>query len=531
MREPPKSLPATFLPIWEALSQADESAVSRRELARELQVSSVTLHRVLVTGDVPDLRRASVREQRAWTRTLSRVAHRLGFPPRSWIDAVGIPWTETIASLVAEATASSESTQPRAASAWPGLSPRGQTRSLRVGVARLAAFESGTTWTTPGFLHHFGHRLVSNLFSGGNVAIRSLAPESIRERLESNQLDLAVGVWDSVDARRVGICLIPIPGLTLPIRMLTHRSDRRSGSEIWSSASTRFLCPAGSAALEYLLVQCEVDPTRVEELEGESLDPVALMDRTRQEGCVLVLDARTAWWLVRSVEEMDWREVEEVTKEGALATLCVALPPSASSIMPIVEHTLKAVWIASNPARTASLYAELLEVPASDLTQLAGPSELSETGDESHTSPPLLASLAKATALSLPDDGGSDVDADRFLDYLDDALRARVGDEAARALLPPRPKTTPLHESDPPPKPFAPPQCQSCSVSLLDYGGVSSHYCRYCSDENGVLRTVDEVQADIRRWMLRWQDGANESNIDERVRHFMRAMPAWADRV
>ena len=136
MREPPKSLPATFLPIWEALSQADESAVSRRELARELQVSSVTLHRVLVTGDVPDLRRASVREQRAWTRTLSRVAHRLGFPPRSWIDAVGIPWTETIASLVAEATASSESTQPRAASAWPGLSPRGQTRSLRVGVAR-----------------------------------------------------------------------------------------------------------------------------------------------------------------------------------------------------------------------------------------------------------------------------------------------------------------------------------------------------------------------------------------------------------
>ncbi|MEZ4648350.1 MAG: hypothetical protein R3E97_06080 [Candidatus Eisenbacteria bacterium] len=534
MRQPPKALPAAFRPIWDALDQADESAVSRRALARDLRVSSVTLHRLLVTGDVPDLRRASVREQRAWTRTLSRIALRLGHDPRSWIDAVGIPWSDAIAGLVDQAGlrpervplgSSSKPPRPKPATAktgWPEPSNYGQARPLRVGIASIPGWDDpgwdeSTLPERSGFLSRLAHRLARNLFRGGRSVFRAMSPEATQAALARNQLDLAVGLWDTADARRTGVGMVPIPGLTLPLRMLTVGSHPQSPLEVHGTPSTRFLCLPASSALEYLLVHCEVAPDRIEELTSDALRPDVLADRMRGEGSVLVLDARAAWSIVGGAIDKEWREVPGIADEDSLATLCVGLPPASESLVSLVQHTLEVGWIAANPTRTASLYADLLEAPGHDLEPSPG-------------SRPLLVSLAKATTLHPLSRGVEESRGVRFLERLHAALRERVSDEASLALLPPWPDE-PDRTGDTTPQLLRPPQCQSCSVSLNDYGGVSDHYCRYCSDEDGTLRPLEEVQADIRRWMLRWQKGADESNIDERVRHFMRAMPAWADRV
>ena len=51
----PGRLPAGFREIWRALRAADEASASRQVLARDLGISTHTIQRILVDGDVPDL--------------------------------------------------------------------------------------------------------------------------------------------------------------------------------------------------------------------------------------------------------------------------------------------------------------------------------------------------------------------------------------------------------------------------------------------------------------------------------------------
>lgn len=97
--QPPESLPLAFREIWVALADAQRSARSRQELARRLRVSTGTLQRILVSGDVPDFEAAGARVTRAWARTITRLAIAVGRDARSWIEMVGIPWNETIAEV------------------------------------------------------------------------------------------------------------------------------------------------------------------------------------------------------------------------------------------------------------------------------------------------------------------------------------------------------------------------------------------------------------------------------------------------
>lgn len=95
---PPKGLPPGFRPIWAVLRAADEAAESRAVLSKRLGVSTHTIQRILVDGDVPHFgKRVGPRQSLAWARTITRLAVRLGAKPRSWIESAGIAWTEEVA--------------------------------------------------------------------------------------------------------------------------------------------------------------------------------------------------------------------------------------------------------------------------------------------------------------------------------------------------------------------------------------------------------------------------------------------------
>jgi hypothetical protein len=74
--------------------------------------------------------------------------------------------------------------------------------------------------------------------------------------------------------------------------------------------------------------------------------------------------------------------------------------------------------------------------------------------------------------------------------------------------------------------------CESCAAPLTrpEFKGSSDHFCKYCADASGKLLPPEQVERGIANWFQSWQAGITEQQALERARHYMRAMPAWADR-
>lgn len=72
--------------------------------------------------------------------------------------------------------------------------------------------------------------------------------------------------------------------------------------------------------------------------------------------------------------------------------------------------------------------------------------------------------------------------------------------------------------------------CHACAISLHipDARGASELYCKFCTDEQGNLKSRDDVQRGIAGWLKSWQPGLEETTALDRASHFMKAMPAWA---
>ena len=72
--------------------------------------------------------------------------------------------------------------------------------------------------------------------------------------------------------------------------------------------------------------------------------------------------------------------------------------------------------------------------------------------------------------------------------------------------------------------------CESWSVSLPDETrrGCTS-FCSYCTDNAGNLKPRDVVQQGIACQLKSWQGDLGADVTMERVGHFMKAMPAWAE--
>jgi len=557
---PPDLLPPGFLAVWEVVKEADAKAPSRRALARRLGVSSFTLHRLLVTGDVPDLTRASVREQRAWIRTLGRIAHRLGIPSRPWLESAGIVWSPSVDALVSATNSKSDAAEdgqtngpksgPVSTRHVAGWRVAEADRPLRVGIGLVPGLSTKLPTFGDSFLGVLTRRLARSISPGVRLHIRHDTPGRLTALLRAGELDLGVGVWDLPEARFSGLGLAPIPGLAVPLRGFTSNDETRSWREIAGSPDTVFLVEEGSPAGDFLRTHCERRSEQVVEVPNLPIHSGEACAMVEERNAVLLLDAWSAWSLWRERgPETALRELVGLAEEGVLARLAIGLPQRTAEFLPMLNDTLNFGFLGANPHRTAELYCALLALPAADL----------ETRGDDWVSRLTMGTLTIGTRLSsLP------ISAPRFLDRIAEQL----GSPAAAVFLPERSlesraetsvmgvghpalptagaeATTPdppsagrtqlpsaarqadaSHASAPP----HPPQCQSCSVSLADFGGASDHYCRYCSDEHGHLRPLPEVREGIRQWMLSWQEGVTIDDIDERVGHFLRAMPAWAHR-
>lgn len=64
--------------------------------------------------------------------------------------------------------------------------------------------------------------------------------------------------------------------------------------------------------------------------------------------------------------------------------------------------------------------------------------------------------------------------------------------------------------------------CHSCGMP------TEGQYCEYCSDENGNLKSHDEVREGIAYWLSSWAPSPN-ADFRSRADSYMRAMPAWAE--
>ncbi len=68
--------------------------------------------------------------------------------------------------------------------------------------------------------------------------------------------------------------------------------------------------------------------------------------------------------------------------------------------------------------------------------------------------------------------------------------------------------------------------CRSC-LARLDENSSSSIYCRWCSNEDGSLKTRQEVLEIMTDWFLSWQPGIDRLEASRRAESYMNAMPAW----
>ncbi|MBN2586371.1 MAG: hypothetical protein JXA64_05560 [Candidatus Fermentibacteraceae bacterium] len=97
----PAALPDPYSGLWEALYRLNEKVGSRQRLSSILKVSTHTIQRILVDGDVPETGdRSSRRQSLAWARTLTRLAAGLEMDPLTLLEDIGFDMGDGMDQLV-----------------------------------------------------------------------------------------------------------------------------------------------------------------------------------------------------------------------------------------------------------------------------------------------------------------------------------------------------------------------------------------------------------------------------------------------
>lgn len=72
-------------------------------------------------------------------------------------------------------------------------------------------------------------------------------------------------------------------------------------------------------------------------------------------------------------------------------------------------------------------------------------------------------------------------------------------------------------------------KCLSCGMPLTqETRRAATDYCRYCTDDSGVLHPFEERFERMTQWAMR-EDGLGREEAEVRTREYMREMPAWRD--
>lgn len=72
--------------------------------------------------------------------------------------------------------------------------------------------------------------------------------------------------------------------------------------------------------------------------------------------------------------------------------------------------------------------------------------------------------------------------------------------------------------------------CFSCGAAVKDASVKEKAYCEYCTDENGDLKSKEEIRNGIAGWLTAWAvDAIDEQEALRRAELYMLSMPAWAE--
>jgi hypothetical protein len=484
---PPAHLPRRFRELWQALWEADQRARSRQSLARELGVSTQTLQRILVRGDVPAFGpEESTRVVRSWARTIARLALAFGRDPRTWIVQVGIPWDAQVQAIVRRALAArDERTRPEQGS------PRASSLPVHPRILQeqsplvLAVAGDPSAEGAPGedvSLERFARRLLAALLPGHPLTIQfddegRIAAELLRP---GHEIHLAAGLAATLPRRMAGVEFIQLPGRTVSLVACAILGAGSGAAPVTWEAAREALRRGEAGAVTFA-----GDPGW-DHLAGLAGVPVEQ---------ILVL---------KSEERPQWpRLLAERALPGNPALILVALEDpcrrlgklldSADASQDLRLRALPGAALASYPLALAVCSAwgpwkPVLEMARDELLRL-------EAGTGSF--------LAPATQAAPSADSGQPVP---LAGFTQPGSRLQPG--------------APEHL-----------YCRSCATSLEDAEnrGVSEQYCRFCSDEQGNLKPRDEVHRILARWMVNWQGPMPPEEASRRADSLMRAMPAWSE--
>lgn len=518
--DPPALLPREYVAIWRALKDADERAASRQELATRLGVSTHTIQRILVRGDVPAFpREESTRVIHSWVRTLSRMAARLGEDPHTWIERVGIEWTDEIAHLSAGA-ATGRSARPVAHSRRTTSADHADV-IVRIGIVPRAPFSEALPEIGASFLEAVSRRLLGAIDPSADARVETLsAADSLDGQLIPSRFDLVVGLPETTVGRRSGLWFVPIPGWSTRLEALctahAPQAPRLSRWPAWTAATCEIpiLAVAGSASHAYLSGPSGVSRSRIHVLAQR--DPRILIEAFlaqatgRSDGAaVLLLDdaSRTqeltviAHDLIQGMPPQERDRAVFAMEDAAVAPafpICIAGRDPSPVGPDLLRSAIACELLGAGAIATAQLYAALA---ARSMVAMQ---------DFNEATPAFRMGVCDSlVSIVRPPEYARTLIPRSWDAYLDAALRG---------------------EPDPIPPTVSVQQCQSCSASLDDgvHGGVSDRYCRFCADEQGRLRPREQVQGILARWLQDWQEGLPEPEAKRRAASFMRSMPAWS---
>lgn len=483
--------------VWLAL-RAEAARSGRGALARRLGVSTHTLQRILVDGSVPRFDRASVRQVRSWTRTLARLARHLGHPPRRWIEAAGIPWTDEARRIAA----APESARP----SLPAIT------AVFVTPARLGGDSD------PPALWPLVRQLCGAVRPGSVPEVsRASLPAALR-MLESPgdaSFPIVAGALDCAALRAAGREVLPVPGWSRSvraIRLAARAPEPLPWAEVPREDRTVFLVAEGDAAAAWLLGHRGVPAAQVHALPDEAASIDATIEAA--QGLRARLGAREALLVADEETALGMLHPAPLPPDDEAPSFRVALAVPAGTHGAHFASAWRDELFGSARAATAANYARILQRTGRELSDFPEADALFrrivardllagllrdagiDAGSTAADAPAWDGTLARARAL-LPDAWAATLDA--------------LGWAARRGTGSPHPA-----------------YCRSCATSLREHGGASPEYCRYCSDETGRLRPRAEVHEILAHWMEAWQDGLTHEAALARAERFMSAMPAWA---
>ena len=588
--EIPESLPAGFREIWRALQEADEQSSSRQALARRLGISTHTIQRILVDGDVPDLAGTSnLRVTRAWVRILTRLAHHLGADTRSWVEAAGVSWCGEVESVVEEATARltarEAAIRPDLGLEGPGEEVLPQVRGyefpdeIGVTVAAWGPLGLRVVETDRSYLETYLSRLIHTIRPDCRIRITAadadvngavIAAEEGAGHGTRGGGRIVAGVTNTLALRMAGLDFVGLPGLKIRLSALALRKkpDRMS-PPTWTEAvspglwrDNKYLVAQQGLAYHFLRGQCGLTEENL--IVRETRDPAEIAETLSREAAlwessihqerwvILVDDEETCHGVRLALSGRDdvrrdfvVEELQGIPEDFPAYQIGIAVPARDREIRDLLKAATMIDLFGSGRAHTARLYANLIAAGfmRRNLGYLVnpaisyGPHILTDFREADGVfRGALCRALIRLLTIRI-----DEALSERGVFKTPEAVKAQaryLAHQHALNLVPAswtgdlgRITALPDPVSDRGLLEVPAGHCLSCSGSLLDEGhrGVSDRYCRVCADEGGNLKPREDVREIMAQWFESWH---GRMDHDEALRHadiFMNRMPAWCD--